>query len=248
MLHKKWTEETVRKVASNYKTTSAFCKGSPGAYKWAVRNNLIHHLFAPVKHWTEEEIRDEAGKYKTASDFQKGSAGAYDAANRLRIHGDLGFLRPKTAYKWSEEAVRKEARKYLTKKEFEIGARGASERARKIGIIDDLGFADSGPTDNDAIYIWRVVGEYFNGHPVYKIGVTSARLGTRRIVQVGRAAGFEVDLICCEPVQCKATDLEKKLLILGKSPGYKGFDGAREFRALSDSALYVAVTLVCGAI
>ena len=103
-------------------------------------------------------------------------------------------------------------------------------------------------SDNDAIYIWRAVGEYFNGNPVYKIGVTSARLETKRIKQCAAAAGFEFDLICCEPVQGKASELEKKLHILGENPGYTGIDGATEFRALSDSALYAAVSLICSAI
>lgn len=88
--------------------------------------------------WTEKKIRAEAAKYSTASDFKKGSAGAYDAANRLRIHDKLGFIRPNTPSKWTEEAVRAEALGYSSKSEFSDKCRGGYARACKLGIIDQL--------------------------------------------------------------------------------------------------------------
>ena len=38
---------------------------------------------------------------------------------------------------------------------------------------------------------------------------------------------------------------KRKLHILGDNPSYSNFNGASEFRALSDSALYAAVSLIC---
>lgn len=194
--------------------------------------------------WTEDAIRAEAAKYRSKKDFQRNST-AENAARNLGILDDLGFTRPlQYRFKWTEAAIRAEAAKYQTKGEFEKFARGASERARLTGIIDTLGLLEYPPSDNDTIYIWRALGQRFNGDPVYKIGVTSSRLGHDRIAQVAKGSGFEFELVCSEKVAGKASAIETKLLCLGANPQYVGFNGASEFRALSPSALDAALTII----
>ena len=250
---RKWDADTIRAEAAKYPSRVAFEDGCPGAVGAARERHpgLLDELFPPLQRKTPtlEEARALASKYPSRKAFNKGHSSAYNVCRKAGVLDELfADNRGYSRFKWTEEAVREEAKKYKTKREFERDARGAAARARKLGIIDELGLEGYPPSDNDAIYIWRAAGEYFNGHPVYKIGVTSARLGTVRIEQVAKDSGFEFDLICCEPVACKATELERKLHILGESPGYTGFDGCTEFRALSDSALYTAVTLICSAI
>ena len=58
------------------------------------------------------------------------------------------------------------------------------------------------------------------------------------------AAGFDFEVICSAKVTGKASRIESRLLALGVSPRYCGFNGASEFRALSPSALTTAVEIV----
>jgi len=250
---RKWGEVKIRNEAANYNTKREFEVGCPSAYVAANKRHpgLLSELFgsnySPVQSkWDEIEIRKEAAKYGSRKDFARGSHGAYNMARKLNLADQL--FPPKIRADWTEATVRSEAKKYGSVVEFQRECGSGYNFANRLGIVWNLGFPeDRAPSDNNAIYIWRAVGQVYNGNPVYKIGVTSARLGTDRIERCSRSNGFDFEIICCETVQCRGTDLEKKLLILGENPRFVGFDGCTEFRALSDSALYAAISLICGA-
>lgn len=238
-----WNVDSVRKEASKYKKRIDFMMRSSGAYKHAKRLGILDEIMPrSTRTWDKAAVIKEGRKYATRKEFQVGSGVAYRLA---RKNGWLDEIVEPLNTRWTEAKVRSVSELWNTKKEFQINCPGAYNYASKHGFLDDLYENAHCPSDNDTIYIWRVVGEFFNGVPVYKIGVTSARLGTRRIEQVATDAGFDYELICCEQVQGKATDIEKKLHILGENPGYKTIDGYTEFRALSDSALYVAISMIC---
>lgn len=249
----KWDEPAIRAEARKYQSRGAFEVGSGAAVTAARRNfpKLLDELF-PRKirsAWTEKTVRKEALKYSSKKEFQDKCSSGEAAARRFGILGDLGFKRPvQHRFKWTEEAIRAEALKYSTKREFERFARGASERARVIGIIDDLGLLEYPPSDNDVIYMWRAVGQYFNGNPVYKVGVTSARLGLARINRVSKESGFESQMIFAHPIIGKASTLETKLLTMGENPKYIGFNGASEFRAFNSATLEIILEIVSLAI
>lgn len=198
----------------------------------------------PAGYWNEEQIHKEAAKWNGKTDLQNNCQVAYNAARRLGILESLYSTGYTT---WTEEKIRRLSVGYPNKKLFALENPGASGAAyRKFpGLLDELFENKRLPMANDAIYIWRRVGAFYNNNPVYKIGVTSTRLGEWRIKLCAMKAGCEYELICCEPVVGKATNIEKKLLILGENPGYTGFDGCTEFRALSDAALYTAITIIC---
>ena len=99
-------------------------------------------------------------------------------------------------------------------------------------------------SDNNAIYIWRSVGEYFNGKPVYKVGVTSERLGVKRINQVAKRSGRKAEIVTLEETNCQATIVETLLKNIGDNPNWTGFDGATEFRAFSLSELQEAKMII----
>lgn len=231
-------------IASSYNSRWEFCQADAVAYRYALRFNIINDLFPSRKiiKWSRESVVVEASKYNSRNDFLNAARGAYGAAERLGLLDSLFGGR----VVWNEDNIRLEASKYNSRSAFEFSSASAYNAALRIGLMDQLGFESRiNGNDNNAIYIWRAVGQVYNGNPVYKIGVTSARLGVRRIEQVAKGVGFEFEVICCEAVQCKASDLEKKLLILGEDPRFSGFDGCTEFRALSDSALYAAISLIC---
>jgi len=88
------------------------------------------------------------------------------------------------------------------------------------------------------------VGHFFNDQPIYKFGITSARLESRRIKEVARFANMEFEIVVLAEIKGKAFELEANLKKLGSSPKYRGFNGASEFRALSDADLQTAISLI----
>ena len=84
----------------------------------------------------------------------------------------------------------------------------------------------------------------FNGLQVYKFGTTSARLEDRRISEVARFAAMDFDIVILTKVSVHASELEFQLLQIGTNPQYKGFNGASEFRALTDDELETAIELI----
>src|SRR5574343_589881 len=242
----KWTDADVLAEGRKYSTRAEFHNLAYKAYRVAYKRNLLDLLY-PVsrRDWSkDEDVLAEGRKYATGAAFEYATRGAYNGARQRRL---LDLLYPSKMRDWSnDEDVLAEGRKYGSRFAFQCGSKGAYNAAQRRNLLDLLDWPDAGASsNNDTIYIWRAVGQHYNGHPVYKIGVTSARLGVRRIEEVARDSGFEFDLICCEPVACKATELERKLHLLGEDPQFTGFNGATEFRALSDSALYAAISMIC---
>lgn len=92
-------------------------------------------------------------------------------------------------------------------------------------------------SDNDAIYLWKVIGEFRNGVQVYKVGITSARLGDQRIREVAKTHGFDFEIEILAKTIGKATDLEGECLKIGTKLTDIIGDGATEFRALTELEL-----------
>lgn len=83
----------------------------------------------------------------------------------------------------------------------------------------------------------KAIGEFYNDKQLFKIGVTSSRLGKNRIKQQSIKVGCEYEEVLHEDVICKATKLEKEIHKLGTNPKLTGFDGATEIRAFNDEEL-----------
>lgn len=147
---------------------------------------------------------------------------------------------------WTFDSLKAEAEKYSTRIEFERGSDSAVVIARRRGFYEEI-CRHMGPSrgmDNDAIYIWRAAGWVFNGNPVYKVGVTSARLDDIRIQQVAKAADATAEIVIIANVKSSATKVEKDLLKIGDDPKYIDFDGCTEFRAMSDEQLQQALDII----
>ena len=241
------SDEAVLAEGRKHSCRSDFEAGSNPAYTHARKRKLLDILYPKIrKDWSNDEVVLTEGRlYHSRTEFQKNSGAAYRAARKRKL---LDQLYPSKYGDWSsDEAVIAEGKLYSSRSAFHRHSLTAFEAASSRNLLDKIHPINLERTDNDAIYIWRAVDQHYNGNPVYKIGVTSARLGTVRVEQVARAGGFEFELICCEKVQGKATALERKLHILGEDPKFVGFDGCTEFRALSDSALYAAISMICEA-
>ena len=147
---------------------------------------------------------------------------------------------------WTDEMLQAEALKYNTRTDFERGSYGAYQVAHLRGIFDKIcgHMIDGSPTDNDVIYIWRIKGERYKRKNVYKIGITSARLDDYRITSIAEILDVDAEIIILQEVPGRATDIENKILRLGEHPGYNGFNGATEFRALTPKQLAKAIRMI----
>jgi hypothetical protein len=249
-----WNLETLHAEALKYKTRQEFQQNNGAAYKAAgllkIRDEICGHMIKiknPKGHWTPEMLHLEALKYDTKVEFRQKSNPAFLIASRKGLlekiccHMEAGKL--PNGYWQIKENCAAEALKYMNRRAFSLGNSSAYHGADMNGWLDEIcNHMDFNPSsDEDAIYIWRAIGHLFNGLQVYKFGTTSARLEDRRISEVARFAGMEVDIVILTTVTIPARELESKLLELGINPQYKGFNGASEFRALTDAELEVAL-------
>lgn len=248
----KWTYEMLAAEALKYKTRGEFKKKSPIAYSSAHKRKFLDEICVHMEfqrtYWTDEMLAAEALKYKTRAEFSKKSNDAYMSSKRKKILDNIcDHMDPsKTKLKWTNKIIELEALKYKTRADFQKKSNGAYNAAMRKKIIKDVcGHMESNPpSDNDAIYIWKAIGHSYNGEQVYKVGITSARLDEKRIIRVAKEAQMEADIIVLAKVTGKATDVEALLLELGTDPGYKGFNGASEFRAMTPAQIEEAICIV----
>ena len=252
-----WTLEKLKDEARKYSSRKEFQQKNGAAYKAAgdkkCRDEICEHM-DPVKqpkgYWSLENLQAEALKYDNKVDFRKNSNPAFLTASRKNLldqicsHMAAGKL--PNGYWLKKDNCAAEALKYTNRRAFSLGNSSAYHGADSNGWLDDIcGHMDFNPTsDSDAVYVWRAIGHEFNNTPVYKFGVTSARLEDRRITEVARFANMEFEIIVLTKVTVHASELEAQLLKLGANPMYQGFNGASEFRALTDVELREAIDLI----
>lgn len=197
-LRSRWDDQSVRTESAKYESKSAFYRGNSGAYAAAIRLQIIDSLFEnKIQYWDEQRIRDEAAKYESKKAFDNNGRGACNAARRLGILNELFQNKKKPV--WTKLEIREAASKYDTKVAFQHGNTGAylATIRRFPGLIDTLFDDHPKYTDGDAFYIWRVDGYEWLGHPVYKFGITSARLGLNRIhgcARLNRVKAVDIQL------------------------------------------------------
>lgn len=91
----KWTDEDLVQEALKYKTRSAFCNDSNGAYNIALRRGVLDEICAHMQvsnihpKWTKEELMQEALKYETRGAFFRKSNNAYQAARKRGILDEI---------------------------------------------------------------------------------------------------------------------------------------------------------------
>jgi len=229
---RKWTLDKLVEEASKYGTLKDFRLGSEGAYKAYLTQGkpkeVSDHLDCGRTIWTEYTARLEAKKYSRRWDFQRGSGGAY---RFLWKSGALDeIFDPITNYVWDEESVRLAALGLLDRRSFKAKFPGAYKFAYNNSLLESLfGVTLNTPKcDNDLVYLWRPFG-YKN---VYKVGITSKRLGSERVNYVSNKSGLGVaEVFFIEAKDAKA--LESKILGDNQPYGFfPKFSGSTEFRVI----------------
>ena len=252
-----WNLETLRVEALKYQTRQEFQQKNGAAYKAAgllkLRDAICGHMIKlknPKGYWTPETLHAEALKYNNKVDFRQRSNPAFLTASRRGLldqicsHMEAGKL--PNGHWLNKDNCAAEALKYMNRRAFSLANSSAYHGADVNGWLDEIcSHMDFIPSsDCDAVYIWIAIGHVFNGLQVYKFGTTSARLEDRRISEVARFAGMDFDIVILIKVTVHASELESKLLQLGTNPQYKGFNGASEFRALTDDELEAAIEVI----
>ena len=249
--------ETCQQEALKFESRQLFQKGNAAAYKAAgelnIRDVICSHMVEvkkPKDFWTLDNLKLEALKYENKVDFRKKSNPAFLTASRKKIldqicsHMEAGKL--PNGYWMIKENCATEALKYMNRRAFSLANSSAYHGADINGWLDEIcEHMDFNPSsDSDVIYIWKAIGQTFNGLQVYKFGITSSRLDDKRINEVAKKANMKFEVILLAKVSINAVEIETQLLKLGFNPKYVGFNGSSEFRSLTIEALDSAIKLI----
>jgi hypothetical protein len=139
---RKWTEESVGKIAKKYKTKKEWKNNDPNSYQWAYRRNLLDkltkHMTSKKIPWTKEMVLKIALKYSSPREWELGpDRQSYPVSVRNKWHKEAtAHMKRNWMRKWSKEAVLKNAIKYKTISEWIENSVGAYGAARRMGILD----------------------------------------------------------------------------------------------------------------
>lgn len=221
----KWTKEALQVEALKYTRRIDFSRNSGGAYTTArnmkILNEICVHMATPPSFWNIFTIYNEALKFKTRGEFQKGSS-AYQTAIRNNLLDKVcsHMSKPATAKKTNNEfiyTVIKEAPDYVTLEAYKgmntkiLFKHLTCNYEWKTAPSNFINNRSRCPrcmkgSDNDVVYLWQV-----DNTTTYKIGITSKRLGLKRIKQVAFAMNVKHTLLMyVETV--KALEIENKIL------------------------------------
>ncbi len=234
-----WTLEMLETEALKYDTRAEFREHSNKAYQTASRRKLLgtvcSHMETVGYQITNEEIKKEALSYTTRWEYQKNSR-TYSLARTRNIMEEACSHMDNLLTTWDEDNLRIEALKYEYRNEFQTKNESAYRRARHLGIIDDVcSHMDRDPRlgGNNCLYVWQI--EDTN---IYKIGITSMKLGYSRIESVANKHNVKPVITAYVKVD-DAKKIENELHKIYRTPQnliIKG-DGYTEFKTLTRTEL-----------
>ena len=240
-----FTEDQIREVAARYTNLSDFRAADKAMYNRALQLGMVESLGLMKKKRrgiTDNEFLVEAEKYQSNREFEKADPGLHSTFRRRGLH--KGFKFPGARRALDDYELFALARQYPTRSQFQHGDAGAYDTARRRGLLDEMfsGFRE-GYGDYDALYVVLAKGVFFNGEQVYKIGLTSARLGLDRIRKLRCHSKMEFEIITLVSLipGTPSAQLEKRLHAIGTDPKLIKFSGSTEFRALSPEQLGVVL-------
>lgn len=250
-----WSFDRCKIEALKYSQRSKFEKGCGSAYIAAMRKGwldlICSHMKSPQKksgYWTQEKCINEAKKYLTATEFENGSPGAYDAARRHGIYEECcRHMRSpqKTKGYWTKKRCLSEAKKYKTRSDFFRSCCFVYLKCRQKGWFEDAcRHMDRPKSDADIFYIWKTSHKSENGNPIYKIGVTSERLGFARIKQCTSSLSSDYSEVIFYGNVGNAISTEKEVKKIGRPWRGVSGNGYTELREMNGNDLSDAI-MIC---
>lgn len=233
-----WNKEDAIAIARQYSNATDLIEANNACYNYIKRTNLIEEALG---HMTR---RNAPTAEATAARLERNRIKNRDLK---RIQNNYSGLGSQALVIWNIEKIRGYAIQCSGRTEFSKKFPNAYDAALRLKCLDDVCSHmqfHTKASENNVVYIWRALELTYNGLPVYKLGISSARVGNGRIRCVAKAAKVTAEVISIRLVKIKATDIEKQLHKMGDDPGYEGFQGCTEFRALNDSQLRDAINLI----
>jgi len=251
------TFEQLLERACKYERRVDFKRADDSGYKSAVRQGFINVLFPKpprpvspprrvIRHLTEACIREIAAGFKYRADFQKADKSAAETARKMGLLPELFPGDPvRTIRKMTNSLAKELCSEYSSRSHLQAVDPSLYAYMRNRNLLAETFPKSLRRASNDAFYMTRMLDQWFNGLPVYKVGVTSGRLGAARIKSQNRNARAEHAVII-QPtlVVGLATDVEQYALSLGENPKFTGFDGCTEYRAYSDQDVRAITDMV----
>lgn len=156
-----------------------------------------------------EEIKAEAAKYAKRSELKEANHRIYYVAMKDKLLDELYPTENGYHRKWTAETLAEEAQKYSTKTELYRANASAYQTARRLGVLDEIcaHMKPAQKSDYDAVYIAQVPGT-----DIYKVGLTSKRLGLQRLDQIKPKVEL-VTMVCFDK---HVYEIEQELLGIGR--------------------------------
>jgi hypothetical protein len=246
-----WTLERCMEDASQYRSRSEWLSGSASAHQIAKRNGWLERcckhmsrLIRPKGYWTLERCIEDAAPFSKRTDWKRLSGAGYDAAKKRGwLDKCCVHMEPisKVSGYWNLVRCMEDAAQYLTQMSWKSSSGSAWGAAQRNGWLEQccehMDSDDCG-TDNDVVYIWRDAGT-----GLHKVGITSDRIGEKRINLCSSHNDMDPRIVFMLKV-ADARAVESQLLELGTDPQLdSSIDGYTEFRRLTDAELGRAVSI-----
>jgi hypothetical protein len=243
----KWTEDLARDICSQYSSLNKFYKENPSLYVTLQANGwheeLTSHMTRKIKRgYTYDEIQQEALRYNSKKQFKKGSSKHHSAAIRLGILDQVCSHMTGGRFLWDPDKVKEKALEFDSRDQFSRNASGAYLYCLKNNILDEVcqHMGNGLRCDNDVVYIWKVE----DIHNLYKVGVTSKRLGLERIQYVSAKSGLTPSWVKLFYTP-SAVDVEKQVLCFGRPFRFEDkFSGYTEFVNLTSEELNLCLSIM----
>lgn len=205
----------------------------------------MHEELINIRRVQDKILLDITERGLTAEEMRK--KGDYEAAKDILLYNILfpdappgNYISLAKIYRF-EGNLQEELNILLRFKSFNVGNQQVKTSYnyivdKRIPVLIKRIEGDFNMNDNDIIYLWKAKNISFQNKPVYKIGITSKRLGSERIRSVSLSSGFQFDILLFRNTK-RAKYLETQMLKFGLIPDLNKFDGCTEFRALNDHEL-----------
>lgn len=231
-----WTIKKALAESEKFKTRKEFRTLSNSAYQYLIRKNSTHLMSFSTEikrhRLSDFDVICAIKSCQTRDEMRKRFSGEHSAASKrkhLSVIFNDHFGRGKTNRYWSKEKVMLVAKDYSSRSDFCYENAGAYDYAMNNGFLDEAcAHMESLKSDYDSVYMWCA-----NGVDVYKVGVTSQRLGEWRIGNVSKKSGLNPSGLIIVKSN-RALEAEKKLMKIGISANLSDFNGSSEFRIFSD--------------
>lgn len=241
-VYEDWDKPKMAKSARRFRTRKEWKKGDDKAYQachfrgWLNDPDITGHMQCGREKWKKPELIESARQFSTRGEWAKGDSKAYSACCDRGWLNDPDITGHMVAVleSWDKPKLVESARRFRTKNEWKKGDDNAYQACTRYGWLDDPDITghmvpNDGVSDNDAVYFYEF--EYAR-ITLYKIGLTSVRLGDERIKYVMKEAGYQPSNIFIWRVD-NAREIERRMLEVGTQQEFYSGHGSTEMRILT---------------